>query len=305
MIPPAPEGGWRPLVGIGWAVLAVLSASFILALPKAAAGGLSPLQITLIRYITGFAAVAPLFAMSRLRSRASGSDQPARGTFRLHVLRAVLAVTRLCCFFYAVTHMPFANAQAITLTNSVFMIIFAVLLLGERVRPATLAAAAVCFIGGIIAAEPRLDLQGFLSPGALAALLGAAIWGVEAMVIKYTAERDGTLRILFVVNAIALCLIAVPGLAVWQPLSSGQWGLLALIGPLAILTQAANIQAFRAADANILAPFRYASVIFGLAIGWFAFGEWPSQLGLLGMGLIFAGGFALTFSMSRSRRRPQ
>jgi len=91
------------------------------------------------------------------------------------------------------------------------------------------------------------------------------------------------------VNATALGLIAVPGLAVWEPLSLTQWALLALIGPLAIMTQAANIQAFRAADANILAPFRYISVVFGLAVGWFVFGEWPSFLGLLGMALIFAG----------------
>lgn len=302
MSPGSPEGGSRPLVGVAWAVLAVFSASFILALPKASAGGLSPLQITLIRYITGFATVAPLFLATRLRPAAPDAITPERGTFRLHILRAVLAVTRLTCIFYAVTHMPFANAQAITLTNSVFMIIFAVILLGERVRPATMLAAAVCFVGAVIAAEPALDLRGFLSPGALAALLGAALWGVEAMVIKYTAYRDGTLRILFIVNAAALCLIAIPGIAAWQPLTLTQWALLALIGPLAIFTQAANIQAFRAADANILAPFRYVSVIFGLAIGWFAFGEWPSPLGLLGMTLIFAGGFALTISMSRSQR---
>lgn len=298
-----PEGGSRPLAGIAWAILAVFSASFILALPKAAAGGISPLQITLIRYITGFVTVAPLFLAARAQAGASGTIVPERGTFRLHVLRAVLAVTRITCFFYAVTHMPFANAQAITLTNSVFMIIFAVLLLGERVRPATMAAAAICFVGAVTAAEPSLEVQGFLSPGALAALAGAAIWGVEAMVIKYTAERDGTWRILFVVNATALALIALPGIAVWQPLGPAQWALLVFIGPLAIMTQAANIQAFRAADANILAPFRYVSVIFGLAIGWLAFGEWPSFAGLLGMTLILVGGFALTFSMKRSQRR--
>ena len=298
-----PEGGTKPLAGIAWIVLAAFTASFILALPKAMGGNLSPLQITLIRYITGFATVAPLFLASRLRSEGVGVQAAERGTFCLHVLRAFLAVTRITCFFYAVTHMPFANAQAITLTNSVFMIIFAVLLLGERVRPATMAAAAICFVGAVIAAEPKLEPQGFLSAGALAALAGAALWGVEAMVIKYTAERDGTWRILFVVNATALGLIAVPGIWVWQPLSVVQWTLLALIGPLAIMTQAANIQAFRAADANVLAPFRYVSVIFGLAVGWFVFGEWPSYLGLLGMMLIFAGGFALTLSMKRSQRR--
>ena len=79
----------------------------------------------------------------------------------LHGTRALLAVIRISCFFYAVTHMPFANAQAVILTNGVFMIVFATLLLGEPVRLLTVVAGACCFAGALIAAEPDWQAGGF------------------------------------------------------------------------------------------------------------------------------------------------
>lgn len=295
----------RPLIGIAWATGGVFTASVLLALPKFAASDLSPLQITAMRYIAGMLTITPFFLAMLLRERRAGltlAQSLNRGTIGWHVLRAVFAVTRLTCSFYAVTHMAFANAQAITLTNAVFMIVFAMLILGERAKPSTLVAAAICFAGALIAAEPSVESgDAYLSAGAVAALAGAAIWGLESMVIKHTAARDNVPTILFIVNTTAFLLIVGPGLLVWQPLTHDQWILLALMGPLAILTQSVNVLAFRAAPANVLAPFRYLSVLFGLLIGWFAFSEWPSPGGLIGMALILAGGLMLTAKLSDRR----
>lgn len=288
---------------MAWAVFAVLTASILLALPKWVGGDLSPIQVTLLRYLTGFVTIAPFFLYSRVVVGEPADRPEAAGTLKLHALRAFLAVIRISCFFYAVTHMPFANAQAITLTNGVFMILFAALLLGEKVRAGTIVAAAFCFAGGVIAAEPNLAGEGFLSLGALAALAGAAMWGVEAAVIKYTAVRDNTARIIFAVNLIALMLVAIPGLLVWTPMTLEQWLPLLLIGPLAIMTQVSNVKAFRLADANFLAPFRYVSVVFSLAIGWLVFGEWPTIAGGIGICMILISGIALTMTSGGFPRR--
>ena len=293
----------RPLEGICWAVLAVLTASMILALPKWVGGDLPPVQITLLRYLTGFLTIAPFFLFIQIAPDRSDDVPASRHTLLLHTVRAFLAVVRISLFFYAVTHMPFANAQAITLTNGVFMIIFATLLLHERPRSMTLVAAAFCLAGGIIAAEPDWQAGGFLSYGALAALAGAALWGIEAAIIRYTAVRDNTVRIVFTVNLIALALVALPGLLLWKPMGGAAWLALAFIGPLAIMTQVSNVRAFRVADANLLAPFRYVSVVFALAIGWFVFGEWPSPSGMIGMAVIIVSGVVLTLNAGGFPRR--
>ena len=293
----------RPLIGIAWAIAAVFTASLLLALPRLAGGDLSPYQLTLLRYLTGFVTIAPIFLFVHTGVSGSGHGPAPKHALWLHALRAFLAVARISCFFYAVTHMPFANAQAIILTNGVFMIAFAAIFLGEKVRLATTVAAAVCFTGAVIVAEPNWEQGGFLSLGALGAIAGAAFWGIEATVIRYTAMRDNAVRIVFSVNLIALILIAVPGYLVWISLTAEQWMLLAAIGPLAIMTQISNVKAFRAANANLLAPFRYISVVFALAIGWFVFGEWPSVWAGMGIAMILISGIALALNVGSQPSR--
>lgn len=293
----------RPLIGIAWAIAAVFTASLLLALPRLAGGDLSPYQLTLLRYLTGFVTIAPIFLFMHTGVSGSRQGPVPKHALWLHALRAFLAVARISCFFYAVTHMPFANAQAIILTNGVFMIVFAAIFLGEKVRLATTVAAAVCFAGAIVAAEPNWEQGGFLSLGALGAIAGAAFWGIEATVIRYTAMRDNAVRIVFSVNLIALVLIAVPGYLVWIRLTAEQWMLLAAIGPLAIMTQVSNVKAFRSANANLLAPFRYISVVFALTIGWFVFGEWPSVWAGLGIAMILISGVALALNVGSHSNR--
>lgn len=293
---PAAGEGERTLAGLLWAMLAVLMASFLLCLPRLAGGDIPTLQVVFFRYLAGTATIAPVYAVRAMMRRRAGTVRTgvSAATTGLHVVRAAMAVTRIACFVYAVTHMPFANAQAVSLTNGVFMMLFGALILSERVNAATILAAAICLAGAVIAAEPSSDATLYLSSAALAALAGAAIWGLEATVIRYTALRDRADRILTFVNAAALALVALPGLALWQPLSSGQVALLAAMGPIAIATQISNVLAFRSARASVLAPVRYMAIVFALGLGLILFREWPSATALSGMVLVAGGGLLLT-----------
>ena len=53
----------------------------------------------------------------------------------------------------------------------------------------------------------------------------------------------------------------------------------------------------------LLAPFRYVSVVFALAIGWFVFGEWPTLWGLAGITVIIVSGVVLTLKVNAAQRR--
>jgi len=286
----------RTLAGLMWALGAVFLANILLTLPRIAGGELATVQVVFVRYLAGTLIITPVFLARMLRGDDRGDDANGddRRTRWLHALRAVMAVSRICCFVYAVTHMPFANAQAVSLTNGVFMMIFGALILKERINAVTAIAAAVSFAGAVIAAEPSADAALFVSPGAIAALAGAAIWGLESTVIRYTALRDRTDRILFYVNAVALVLAAGPAAWFWTEMSGAQWLTLMAMGPIALMTQVTNIWAFRAARASILAPVRYMAIVFALLLGLVLFGEWPSASAAFGMALVAAGGLMLT-----------
>lgn len=50
---------------------------------------------------------------------------------------------------------------------------------------------------------------------------------------------------------------------------------------------------YRHADASVIAPFDYASMILGLGIGWFVFAEVPTPVMLAGATLIMAAGIVI------------
>ena len=119
------------------------------------------------------------------------------------------------------------------------------------------------------------------------------IFGLETVVIRYTALRDRPLRIVFWINAIGMVLLALPALVLWQPATPWAFALIFLMGPVAICVQIFNVRAFGLARAAILVPVRYSMLVFGLLIGLAGFNEWPSMQSFFGMALIIGGGMAL------------
>ena len=291
----------NPLLGIAWTLAAVLFATLLLTMPKLAGGQVPFFQVAFLRYAAAVLIIGPIYFLRvRAERKTDAQTTPSSVSRWFHVARGILAAARICCFIYAVTHMPFANAQAITMSNGVFMMIFAAMLLHERVRVLTAIAAFICLVGAITAAEPSTDLTLYLSPAAFSALGGAVLWGLEAVMIKYAAMRDRFDRILAIVNISGMCALLPLAMLNWQSMTWYQWALILAMGPLAMLTQTSNLMAFRLADANILAPPRYMSIVFALTIGWLLFGEWPSEVALFGIGLVVLGGLTVTLRASRS-----
>jgi drug/metabolite transporter (DMT)-like permease len=62
------------------------------------------------------------------------------------------------------------------------------------------------------------------------------------------------------------------------------------------------IQAMRAGDMSVVAPFRYSGLIFALLIGYVVWGEVPNLLTWLGIVLLVGAGLAILHS---ERRRQQ
>lgn len=66
-----------------------------------------------------------------------------------------------------------------------------------------------------------------------------------------------------------------------------------LLGPLAIVAQYCNIQAFRAAPSSVIGPIRYTWIIYGALFGVLFFGEAFTLPMAAGISLILVGGALL------------
>lgn len=296
-------------LALGLTLIAALLASILLTLPKYAGLGVHPVQITFLRYITGILALLVYYGVKGMiqRGRNTPESTPQREYENwtwLHILRAVMATVRVTCTFAAVSIIPLANAQAILLTNGVFMMLFASIFLHEKVPAIAIWLGAACICGGFLAADPDLaDPGSWLSIGAGLAFIAAILFGLEAVIIKFTAVRDSNRRILFTVNFAALVISAIPAFWLWTPMPFDTLKFLLVMGPIAILVQTCNMEALRRARASIIVPMRYTVVVFGLLIGIAIFSEFPSIQAAIGMAVIVLSGAFLAWSTNRRQRK--
>jgi drug/metabolite transporter (DMT)-like permease len=66
--------------------------------------------------------------------------------------------------------------------------------------------------------------------------------------------------------------------------------LMASCGVIAAVALTLLTQAYRVAEANVVAPFEYTALIWSVLNGWIFWREWPDAVGWLGIFIIVAAG---------------
>ena len=115
------------------------------------------------------------------------------------------------------------------------------------------------------------------------------IMGMELIFIKKLSRRENPFQILIFNNALGLLIASLAAIAVWQPPTAAQWGLLAAIGLCMATAQAFFVNGMARADASFVAPFSYSTLIFAALFDALIFDVVPDVITWLGAGIIVAG----------------
>ena len=241
-----------------------------------------------------------------------------------HLWRGLIGTGAMLAGFGALGLLPLPQVTAIFYAIPVFTVILAVVFLGERIRVFRMTAVAVGIVGVLIVAWPDLvaapeDTGTARAAGAALALFSAFLGGVAQVVIRRLVETEDTAAIVFYfqLSAAAFGFLTLP-LAVlhetgflrfWVWPSAAQWFLLASAGVLGGVGQILHTSAYRYADASVIAPFEYASIVLAIAIGYVFFAEVPNATTLGGAGIVILAGIfiiwreaQLGFERNRSRK---
>ncbi|HEX2581913.1 MAG TPA: DMT family transporter [Dongiaceae bacterium] len=290
------------LRGVLWAQIAVTIFTFVFAAGKFLHGAVPPFQIILLRYAAGCLCLL-MVMLKRRQLNAMRSTAPL-----LQLLRAAAGATGLAAALYAATHLALADATIIGLSENLFLLPLAALLLREKIGLAQWLAVVVAGLGAAIvilgAAIPSFGGGATVFP-ALVALGGAFLFAVEFVLIKLIARSDSALTMLVCVNFFGLLLaasIAVPG---WQSMALADVLFCLALGPVALYGQYCNIRAVHFAGPGFLAPFGYSWAIDAALLGWIFFGERLSAHTLYGAILIIGPGLAIAVHEWRSTSRLQ
>ncbi|MFD1507873.1 DMT family transporter [Lacimonas salitolerans] len=251
--------------------------------------GLHPLQVSHGRFVFAFMALSAVMAVVRPRL--------TRVHWRLHLGRTGLGWAGVSLMFAAVAFIPLGDATAISFLNPVFAMVLAIPLLGETVGRIRWAAAAIAMAGALILLRPGSEA---FQPAALLALAAALMMGFELIFIKKLSGREGPLQILFVNNAIGLCIASAAVWPVWTPPTGAEWLGLAGVGLCMACAQACFVNAMARADASFVTPFSYVTLVFAGCYDFAAFGVVPDAVSVLGAGVIVAGAALLAWRQARA-----
>lgn len=222
-------------------------------------------------------------------------------SWRAHLFRGLVGVTAMSCGFAALGLLPLPEVIAINFAAPVLATALAALLLGEKVRLVRWSAVAIGLTGVLVMLWPRLTVLGGAGAvpadgqalGALLALAGAALAALAAVHIRQMTRSETTLSIVFWFAVICTLASLVTLPFGWA--FPGGWTLAALVaaGLLGGTAQMLLTESYRQADASLLAPMSYSSMVYGLAIGYVVFAEVPGWWVLGGASIVISAGILI------------
>lgn len=214
--------------------------------------------------------------------------EPVRTTvIHLHVVRALVGLGAMYCFFFAIAHIPLAEAMLFTYSAPVFVPLVSRIWLGEPLSLRVYAAIAVGLLGVVLVLKPGADMFRPISLVGLAASLLAAIAFVA---VRRLSRSEPSLRIVFYFTVFSTLISSVPIYWNWSPIGPDILLMLAGVGVLATLSQVVMSEAYRLAPISIISPFSYSAIVFSAIWAWLIWSEPVDGLAALGALLIFSSG---------------
>ncbi len=282
-------GHWR---GIAFMLLGTALFTFNDALGKWMVASVAVGQLLFIRSAAALVILLPLVHRAGWRE-VFVIAQPGR-----QLLRLLLIVGEVACFYLAVRHLPLADVMAVYQATPLIVTVLAIPLLGEMVGWRRGLAVAVGFIGVLLVLQPE---GGVFTAPALIALAGSTAYALMMIVTRQLRQTGALSLIVYHTLAVgAAGLLTLPW--GWETVDATGIVYLALIGVVATAAHMCMNQGLRLAPAAVVAPYTYTSLLWAILLGWLFFADLPTPLMLVGAAIIVASGL---FVLHRERQAKQ
>ena len=279
--------------GALWMLGSALSFTFMTSLVKYLGKDFPAVLQTFYRQVASLLVLLPLIVRS---------PTPVFRTTRpgLVLFRAAAGFVGMSLSFYSYQKMPLADANALSFTRTLWIVLLAALFLREPLGSKRFVATLVGFAGVLLILQP--SAQSELGWPAASALLSALLLAMTVTGMKAMTRDHSTTTLIAFSSALGILLSLPAALYVWRWPNAWELLLLSAMGLLGTITQTCYIKGMTAGDAMLMAPMDYSRLLFALAAGWLLFGSLPSAMTLLGALIIIAA--TLYITLFEARRIP-
>lgn len=201
------------------------------------------------------------------------------------ILRSTFGTLGILCNFYAVDHLLLSDASMLNKMSPFFAILFSILLLKERIKPAQLLIVAAAFLGSLFIIKPTGAV--LASANALIGLAGGMCAGIAYTYVRVLGTRGEKGPFVVCFFSAFSCLSVLPYLLFhYQPMELWQLFTLLLAGLAAAGGQFGITAAYFHAPAREISVYDYSQIIFSAVLGFLVFGQVPDGYSILGYVII-------------------
>jgi len=219
----------------------------------------------------------------------------------LHLFRASIGLSAMYLYFYALFHLPLADALLLNYTSPLFIAMFATIWLGESWTRSRKIATVAGLIGVTLLFHPSSAIA---STAGLVGLASGALAGLALTTVKKLSDTEPGIRIVIWFAMLASLISFVPMLFEFRWPDLMQWGWLITMGIFGNIGHLALTRAYKMAPASQVSPLGYTGLIFAGLLGYLLWNELPDLLGLIGTTAIVIAGILVARERSEPMPEP-
>jgi drug/metabolite transporter (DMT)-like permease len=282
-----------PLHGVLWMAVAALFFAVSAGLVRHISVTIDAFEQTFWRQFLGLLIILPFVwrnGLVGLRSR----------QIKTNLMRNLAGYAGISLYFYSVTLIPLAESLALQFTLPLFTIVFAMLILAEKVGVHRWTATIIGFLGALVILRPGMIA---IQPGALMALASAACLAMSDTLVRRLSRTDTTLSIVFYSYLLQVPVALAVALPNWVTPMAADWPWLIALGACSFIAQWGLSRAFVLAEASLVSPILFLRLPIVAIIGYVFFAQVPDVWTWVGAVVICASAYYAAQRETLHRRR--
>ena len=235
-------------------------------------------QVLFLRFFIGFIPIFFIIPKDKIFSFYKTS-RPG-----LHAFRAICGALAIIALFFGLRELPLADVVSLTFGGPIFVTVASIFFLSEKVGVKRWSAVFLGFIGMLLIVQPAFIELNFYY---ITPIVFCIFFACVAISVRSLSKTEPNYRIAFYFTL--LC--SILGIAT---ILKGDWVLptkidLAIFIIMGLCGSIANLlltQSYRLAEASLVTPIKYLSLVFAIVFGFLIWNEIPKLLTLFGALLV-------------------
>ena len=204
----------------------------------------------------------------------------------LHAFRAITGALAIIALFYGLRELPLADVVSLTFGGPIFVTVASIFFLSEKVGVKRWSAVFLGFIGMLLIVQPAfIELNYYY----IAPIIFCIFFACVAISVRSLSKTEANYTIAFYFTSLCTVIGLCSAFFVdWVLPTKIDFLIFVILGLCGSMGNLLLTQSYRLAEASLVTPIKYLSLVFAIIFGFLIWSEVPKILTLFGAILVIA-----------------